>query len=88
MSALTYLKKFRYTGNKTGGFQGWKKLESDGLGIIIEKKSTRGTEKVKFVNALREHCVWHSCVWVCSVCCACYVYRCCVYALYVLCVYT
>jgi len=46
MSALVYLKKFRHTGNKTGGLQGWKKLESDGLGIIIEKKAIRGTDKV------------------------------------------
>ena len=46
MSALVHQRKFRYTGNKTGGLQGWKRLESDGLGVVIERKAIRGTDKV------------------------------------------
>ena len=46
MSALIYLKKFRYAGNKNGGLRGWEMLQSAGLGEIKEKKAARGTDKV------------------------------------------
>ena len=39
VSALVHTKKFRYSGNKGGGLQGWKRLESDGLGVVIEKRN-------------------------------------------------
>jgi len=49
MSVLINQKKFRNTGNKKGGLDGWKLLDADGLGVLTEQKAGRGTDKVFFV---------------------------------------
>ena len=46
MSALSYLKKFKNCGNKSRGLLGWRKLETDDLGEVQERKAVRGTDKV------------------------------------------
>ena len=46
VSALSYLKKFKNCGNKSGGLLGWRKLETDDLGEVQERKAVRGTDKV------------------------------------------
>ena len=59
MSVLINQKKFRYTGNKQGGLDGWKLLDVDGLGVLSEQKAGRGTDKV--ISTI-------ICSWLCSIC--------------------
>jgi len=46
MSALSYLKKFKNCGNKSGGLLGWRKLGTDDLREVQERKAVRRTDKV------------------------------------------